>query len=146
MNLLQDEKMEKANINVSRQSYGGFWIRLLAALLDVLIIGLPAYFIAVGLVKLTGVGALYWIIQFAVIALIVYQDGIKGGTPGKSILGLKIVNETGNNIGIPRSILRYIGGLISGLIFGLGYLLIIFTGKKQGLHDKISKTFVIYTK
>ena len=72
-----------------------------------------------------------------------YLDGIKGGTPGKLILGMRIVNEEGNYIGIPMAILRYIGKLLSGVILGMGYLMIAFTDKKQGLHDKIAKTFVV---
>ena len=146
MNLLQGEKTENANINSASHRYGGFWIRLSAALLDVLIVGLPAYFIAVWLVKLTGINVLYWIIQFAVITFVIYRNGIKGGTPGKYILGLRIVNESGKFIGIRKSILRYISGMVSGIIFGIGFLLIVFSGKKQGLHDKISKTFVVYAK
>jgi len=73
------------------------------------------------------------------------MDGIKGGTPGKLILGLKIRNEKGQYIGIPIAILRYIGKILSGIILGIGYLMIAWDVKKQGLHDKIAKTFVVRT-
>ena len=124
--------------------YAGFWKRLLAAILDIIIIGLPAFILQVGLVFATGISSLVYIVELASIILIVYMDGIKGGTPGKLILGMRIVNEEGSYIGIPMAILRYIGKILSGIILGIGFLMIAFTEKKQGLHDKIAKTFVVY--
>lgn len=131
---------------VSTTKYAGFWIRLLAAVLDLIIIGVPAFILQFGLVFLIGITSLVYIIDLAVIIFIVYMDGIKGGTPGKLILGLRIVNEKMGFIGIPTAILRYIGKILSGIILGIGYLMIAFTEKKQGLHDKIAKTFVVYVK
>ena len=99
-----------------------------------------------GLVFATGISSLVYIVELGVIVLTVYLDGIKGGTPGKLILGLRIVNDKGNYIGIPMAILRYIGKILSAVILGIGYIMIAFTEKKQGLHDKIAKTYVIYVR
>ena len=96
-------------VDVKNPHYGGFWIRFLAAILDVIIIGVPAFILQVGLVFATGVSSLVYVIELGAIVLTVYLDGIKGGTPGKLILGLRIVNDKGNYIGIPMAILRYIG-------------------------------------
>ena len=133
-------------VDVKNPHYGGFWIRFLAAILDVIIIGLPAFILQVGLVFATGVSSLVYVIELGAIVLTVYLDGIKGGTPGKLILGLRIVNDKGNYIGIPMAILRYIGKILSAVILGIGYIMIAFTEKKQGLHDKIAKTYVIYVR
>ena len=143
------------NININKQKggdkmvdmrnphYSGFWIRFVAAILDALIIGIPVGIIGWGLAFAIGVASMMYVAQLASVVLVVYLDGIKGGTPGKLILGMRIVNEQGNYIGIPMAILRYIGKILSAIIIGIGFLMIAFTEKKQGLHDKIAKTFVI---
>lgn len=133
-------------MDIKNPHYGGFWIRLLVALLDTLIIGVPAAVLGFVLIFLTGIQSLYWLIQLGVVVFVIYMNGVKGGTPGKLILKLRIVNEKGEYIGIPISILRYIGYILSGIILGIGFLMIAFTEKKQGLHDKIAKTFVVYVK
>lgn len=130
---------------MSNAKYGGFWIRLVAALLDGVIFGVPLAIISV-LSTLAGVATLYYVVYLGVIILTIYLDGTKGGTPGKLILGLKIVNEKGDVIGIPSAILRYIGKIVSGLILCIGYIMIAFTDKKRGLHDMIANTYVIKTK
>ena len=132
--------------DMKNPKYAGFWKRLLAALLDGLIIGIPAFILQFGLVFATGITSLLYLIELAVIVFTIYMDGIRGGTPGKLILGMRIVNEAGNFIGIPMAILRYIGKILSGIILGIGFLMIAFTEKKQGLHDKIAKTYVVYVK
>lgn len=130
-------------VDMSNPTYRGFWIRLLAAILDSIIIGVPAGLIQFGLILGTGIKSLGYIVQLAAVVLIIYLDGIKGGTPGKLILGMRIVNEKGEFIGIPMAILRYIGKILSGIILGIGYFMIGFTSKKQGLHDMIAKTYVV---
>lgn len=134
-----DNKMAKT----SSKAYSGFWIRLLASILDSFIIGIPAAIVSFVIVFATGIDSIYYLINFAVAAFIIYLDGIHGGTPGKLILGMRIVNEKGEYIGIPLAILRYIGKSLSGVILGIGYLMIAFDSKKQGLHDKIASTYVV---
>ena len=70
--------------------------------------------------------------------------GLRGATPGKSLLGLEVRTEDGASpIGIPRAIMRCVGYAISGSVFGLGYLWIIFDDGKRGWHDRIAKTMVV---
>lgn len=124
--------------------YAGFWIRFLAAILDGIILGIPAALIQFGLLYATGMMSLMYLVSLAVVVLTIWLDCTKGGTPGKLILGIRIVNERGDFIGIPMAILRYIGKMLSGFILGIGYLMIAFTKEKQGLHDYIAKTHVVY--
>ena len=130
-------------VDMKNPSYAGFWIRLAAALIDGLIIGIPVSILQFGLIFATGSNSMMYIVQLAEVALVIYLDGIKGGTPGKLILGMRIVNEKGNYIGIPMAILRYIGKILSVIILLIGYLMIAWDKRKQGLHDKIAKTFVV---
>ena len=128
---------------MANPQYGGFWIRFLAHLLDGLILGIPAGIISTVLVLTTGIDSLQYLVQLATVVVIVYFDGIKGGTPGKLILGYRIVNDQGNYIGIPGAILRYIGKILSAIILGIGFLMIAWDKNKQGLHDKIAKSYVV---
>lgn len=135
---------KSANVKTNSVKYAGFWIRFLAALLDAIIIGIPTMIAYFAVVFGTGIQSLFYIINLAVVVLTIYLDGVKGGTPGKLILGLRIVNEDIKFIGIPKAILRYICKILSAIILGIGYFMIGWTQKKQGLHDKIAKTYVIY--
>lgn len=78
---------------------------------------------------------------------IVYYVGFwtwRGQTPGKMLLGLRIVRDSDAvKPGLARSILRYVGYIISGIPLFLGFIWIAFDGRKQGWHDKISGTVVL---
>ncbi len=64
-------------------------------------------------------------------------------TPGKAILGLKVTNENYGRIGFGQASGRFFGRILSGLILGVGYLMIGFTKKRQGLHDQMAHTLVL---
>ncbi len=130
-------------VDMTNPKYGGFWIRFLAFFLDGLIIGIPVSLVSGFLLAVTGMTSLYYPMQLIPILITIYMEGIIGGTPGKLILGLRIVNEQGEFIGIPAAILRYIGKILSAIILFIGFFMIAFDSKKQGLHDKIAKTYVV---
>lgn len=124
--------------------FAGFWVRFLAWVLDGLIIGIP--FLVLGYVFsiLSGLSSIYSLIQLLSVVLVVYMEGMYGGTPGKLILGLRIEDDHGKYIGIAGALLRYVGKILSTLILGIGYLMIVWDPKKQGLHDKIAGSYVIH--
>ena len=66
-------------------------------------------------------------------------------SPGKKILGLKVTDMDGNQLTIGRSFIRQISKLLSS-IFYVGYILALFTEKKQALHDLISNCLVMEVK
>jgi hypothetical protein len=41
-------------------------------------------------------------------------------------------------------VLRYVGYLVSAIVVSLGFIWILFDSKRQGWHDKIAKTYVVY--
>lgn len=65
------------------------------------------------------------------------------GTLGKIALGMKVVDKNGMRIDLSKAILRNLSKILSALILGIGYFMIIFDDRKQGLHDKIADTFVV---
>lgn len=64
-------------------------------------------------------------------------------TLGKMVLGLRVVGHTGQKIDFSKALLRNLSKILSALILGIGYIMIIFDSRKQGLHDKIADTFVV---
>ncbi len=58
-------------------------------------------------------------------------------------LGLKIVTAQGGKLTWGKAILRYVGYFVSGIILGIGYLMVFFTENKKGLHDMIAGTRVV---
>jgi uncharacterized RDD family membrane protein YckC len=69
---------------------------------------------------------------------------MKCQTLGRRILGLTVVNQSGEAVGFWRGALREtIGKFVSTILFGLGYIWVAFNRDKQGWHDKISGTYVV---
>lgn len=139
------EKINESKINENKKMrYAGFWIRLLAFFLDGIILGIPLLLLDVTWTLLTGYDQITFVFGFLYWMLIIYLEGTRGGTPGKLVLGLKIVDDKGNYIGVPNAILRNAGKTLSALILGIGHLMIIWDSKKQALHDKIAETYVVW--
>ena len=67
-----------------------------------------------------------------------------GFTPGKAILGLKVVRCNGANLSFGRSILRFFSYWISAIPFFLGFLWVLWDPNRQSWHDKIADTQVLY--
>lgn len=65
-------------------------------------------------------------------------------TPGKRIMGIRIVTEKGAVPNPVEIFLRCsIGYFVSSILFFIGYIMILFTEKSQGLHDIVFKTVVV---
>jgi len=78
------------------------------------------------------------IIYYALMESSKYQ-----ATLGKIVVGIKVVNNDGQGIAFSKALLRNLSKLLSAFILGIGYIMIIFDDRKQGLHDKIADTFVV---
>ncbi|HEX9777967.1 MAG TPA: RDD family protein [Geopsychrobacteraceae bacterium] len=131
----------------------GFWIRLVAALLDgfaILFLQglLGGLLLLVGVLNGTADEGLGLLVQLFTYLLgcvyYVFFTGYCGQTPGKMAVRIKVIRCDGAPLSYPRAALREIPAkFISGLIFGIGYLMIAFDEQKQGLHDRMVDTYVI---
>jgi len=133
-------------------NYAGFWIRLGASLIDVLlmliVVAIPLSFIY---------GEQYWLGEQLVYGvwdvLLNYVLPICAtiwfwlrflATPGKMITKLKVVDaKTGGKMSLGQAIGRYFAYLVAMLPLFLGFIWIGFDEKKQGWHDKLAGTVVI---
>ena len=73
----------------------------------------------------------------------VMESSTSQGTVGKMALGIKVTDTEGNKISFLRATGRHFGKIISSIILGIGYIMIAFTQKKQGLHDMLAECLVV---
>jgi uncharacterized RDD family membrane protein YckC len=68
---------------------------------------------------------------------------LKGRTPGRFLLGIRLVDHRGRTPGMFRALFRGILSLFSFAIFLAGFWISLFDRRGQTLHDKLSRTFVV---
>ena len=135
-------------------SYAGFWIRLLASIIDSILVSVVTapilmaiygrdYFSQAGESLFGGTANVLISYVFPAVAVVLFWIA-RQATPGKMALSLKIVDaETFGPLSKGQAIGRYFGYYVS--IFGLclGFLWVAFDPRKQGWHDKLAGTVVI---
>ena len=145
--------------------YAGFWIRLLALFLDGLIMGAVIWPFMIVITVSSGVGKMptnrqpdpavvvrmfgWFGVMYLLVFLLqaIYQGWFlskRGGTPGKLILGLRVIRPYGGPITFWRGVARFFAFLLSQLIFYIGFIMAAFDEEKRALHDRICDTRVIY--
>ncbi len=170
MSKLSDEEYSSSTSSVK---YAGFFIRLVASFFDTLFLAVPlgivVYFLSGGEwfdigtywhnMQLAAAGDpralstqpktdMRWEMLFEISVLIVtvvFWDKWGGTTPGKRMVGIKIVDaKTLEDITNKQAITRSFGYIASTLPFGIGFLMILFRKDKRALHDLLADTVVIY--
>ncbi len=140
--------------------YAGFWKRLVAYVIDWIV--LYVVFVAASLVlgpvlgpgfdtdAMTGrelmrskpwlflvLGAIPWL-YYALM-----ESSARQATVGKLALGIRVIDLSGRRISFLRATARFFGRIVSSMIFGIGYLMAAFTARKQALHDMIAGCLVV---
>jgi uncharacterized RDD family membrane protein YckC len=64
-------------------------------------------------------------------------------TPGKLAVGMIVVDLEGNRISFRKALVRNLSKIVSAAILDIGFIMIGFTEKRQGLHDMIAGTVVV---
>ena len=67
-----------------------------------------------------------------------------GQTPGMSLMHLRVVARDGRRPGLGQSMVRLVGMVLAAIPLMAGYALILFDDRRQGLQDKLARTFVLY--
>lgn len=152
---------EGARINSGEMNYAGFWIRVAAAIIDGLILGVP--FAIVFLILFSAVlfpaiasnkgappqlGLFPSLIQLVFLGVSmmykIFFLGKYGATPGKMACKIKVVTSDGEKISYGRATGRFFAELLSGMICYIGYIIVAFDDQKRALHDHICNTRVVY--
>lgn len=88
------------------------------------------------------VGAVLTVLVLIVIYHTVFT-ALFGRTPGKILMALRVVRLDGHPLNTGRSLVRTLAYALSAIFF-LGFLWIAIDDRRQGWHDKIAKTVVLY--
>jgi uncharacterized RDD family membrane protein YckC len=153
-------------------AYASFGRRLVALILDIIIIGVIQSFVIVPVLAVLGlsfvpniqnaenideaqaagmiaaiIGAMgaLWVISTCISFLYfsLLESSKFQGTIGKMAMGIVVTDMEGNRISFGKAALRALGRYISYVILCIGFLMAAFTDKKQALHDMIASTLVI---
>lgn len=161
-------------MNTSDLRPAGFGLRLAAMLIDNLVLGIllsPIFMMLFGrktlsaeeMQALEGMSvqqlspeqalmALFdpkeMMIQQAIVLAITVFFWVKfAGTPGKRLLGLRVVDaQTGAHLTPMQSTLRYLGYFVSAMPMCFGFFWVLWDEKNQAWHDKIAGTLVVQDK
>ena len=118
---------------------GGFWIRVLAFILDGLLLkGALIVLSSSSRTPLVFVNLLAPLAYFALFHSSEWQ-----ATPGKKFFRLKVVNALGDRVGFALACTRFFFTIISALMLGVGFVVAAFDPQKRTLHDRWTGTFVV---
>jgi uncharacterized RDD family membrane protein YckC len=135
--------------------YAGFLARLLAALLDVLFLAIIQIFVLLLIeprffhmpqIYLAGQASLGVYLFGSLSAWLysaIFECSAWQATPGKRLLGIKVMNERGEALSFWLTSLRFVGKVVSVGLLGAGFFLILFTPRKQALHDLLVGSLVV---
>lgn len=138
--------------NYDQPVYAGFWIRVVASLIDTILILLITAPILIGIYGLeyfeseaiiagTWDFLISWVLP--AIAIIMFWT-YRSATPGKMLVKAKIVDaKTGDKPSTGQFVGRYFGYFVSMIPLMLGIIWVAFDKRKQGWHDKLAGTVVI---
>jgi uncharacterized RDD family membrane protein YckC/Tfp pilus assembly major pilin PilA len=135
------------------QRHPASFLRRWAALfLDGLIIGIPLQIVILVIAIASGLdmartdieGAVYLVVLAAWGSYFILMEGTRGATLGKQILEVTVVDTRGAPIGIGRALARHVTALLNYVTLYLGYLIAALTPRRQGLHDMLAGTMVVY--
>lgn len=133
--------------------YGGFWRRVLIYGIDLAMVFLVAALMG-AVVGLASVvlhvppqqlrvfsGLLGFVVGLLYFPML--ESSEYGATFGKMWLGMRVVDEDGEQISFGQALVRYVAKVLSGLLLGFGFLIVGWTPRKRGLHDMIAGTTVV---
>ncbi len=85
--------------------------------------------------------------MIGLITYFIVLEGQFGATPGKWLLGLRVLQEDGTKIGFVESIIRNIPKVVGNSVFlviDVLLMLLLFSKEKQRGFDKIARTIVVH--
>jgi uncharacterized RDD family membrane protein YckC len=150
--------MENETIQTTTVTYGGFWRRVLAYLLDGFVITILTSIV----IGLSGTSPEVWKsgymasqdffyfmhnapLSYGVMWLYyaLMESSKYQATLGKMATEMIVTKEDGSKITFKDATVRFFSKILSCIILGIGFLMIIWNKKKQGLHDKLAGTIVV---
>jgi uncharacterized RDD family membrane protein YckC len=139
--------------------YGGFWLRVVAYIVDGILLniafGIIAFLTGLSMMPanfatmdpgelLSATGTLQLaslVITWLYFSLM--ESSPRGATVGKMAVGLRVVTDEGTRLSFLNATGRFFAKFVSAIILCIGFLMVAFTDRKRGLHDMIAGTLVV---
>jgi uncharacterized RDD family membrane protein YckC len=119
----------------------GFWRRFGASLIDGILTGAVIGVLAQVIDNNAATALLYLV---GLLYYVLLEGSASGQTLGKRALGIRVIGiNDGASIGYGRALIRYLGRIVSSLVFLLGYLWMLWDKEKQTWHDKFASSVVV---
>lgn len=151
--------LDQIDVNKSEMEKAGFFIRLAAYFIDLIVVTLCTLFLMLNLFILmnffsnnngnfleflnTVLIPFYFSSYLLKFFYFTFFHSYNGQTVGKLICGIRVVDLKGKNISIFKSLVRFFGYYLSLYCLGLGFLWILVDKNKQGWHDKLAGSIVV---
>jgi uncharacterized RDD family membrane protein YckC len=133
--------------SLSSAAKAGFWIRVVAFIIDSIILYVVNLIVGAVLNPSTtgrsGIQTVLGIIYFSY--LWSANSPWPGQTVGDKLLSLRVIKTDGSDLSIVQAFVRYVGLVISFLVIFIGVIWVAFDPNKQGWADKIAGTYVVKT-
>jgi uncharacterized RDD family membrane protein YckC len=134
--------------------YAGFWLRFVSFIIDAVAIGIVGVIFYIPVIiafqdvsaeQIVYVSLIFNLVLFVIewLYFALMEASSKQGTLGKMVIGIIVTDEAGKRISFARATGRHFAKILSSMILYIGFLMIAFTKKKQGLHDLLASTLVI---
>ncbi len=131
-------------------SYAGFWKRVAAWFIDLIILlAIMCIFAIIFFTDETDSAEVlkgkysFWGIIITWLYYALMESSAYQGTIGKMFLGIKVIDLNGHKIGFGRATGRHFSKFASSIILCIGFIIVAFTKKKQGLHDIMAGCLVV---
>ena len=144
-------------------SYGVFMDRLIALIIDQILLYIGKFVIFFPLLMVTALGGFLvgpgiaavshgagltpsmWALSLVIdwVYFAAMESSRSGATIGKRAMKLRVLSDDGNRLTFARASLRYFGKIVSYIPLMLGFVMALFTKRNQTLHDLIAGTIVV---
>ncbi len=137
---LANSAVAKHSIDVFPGPYAGFWRRAVALTVDWTMVAVACMILG-DLTDSTSVMGIQPIIYL--LYLSAFESGPWQASVGKKIMGIKVIDITGENLNFPRALGRNMSKILSVLTLFFGFAMTAWNPRKQALHDTVSETLLV---
>lgn len=159
------QKLREGAVQPAKAVYAGFWIRFVGVLIDGVIMAVVAGILQVAvfgsmlampalqqgrppdvsaIAPMMGMIGLMYVVQIALASTYEALFIAKlGATPGKMVIGVKVLRPDGAMLSVARAYGRYFAKILSTLTLMIGFIIAGFDSQKRALHDMICDTRVV---
>jgi uncharacterized RDD family membrane protein YckC len=141
-----DQILDAPQTEKIRLQYAGFWIRTGAYFIDAIVLYAVTFVLGfligdLGLNPAIGgiISLLIAILYFSLMEASEHQ-----ATLGKMAVGIRVGDRNGDQISVLNAIGRYFAKMISALLLCIGFMMVGWDERNQGIHDKLADTYVFY--